>query len=352
MNTPPASVDGDSIPRVQSQSVLKRLLEEINGPESAALSTVATPSGSRRQSTAATASRSRSRSNSVWVAKASIAQGVRDKLRAADEARAGSKSITPSLDDVTPSNDPTPLPPRRHSTQAGFVDVSSQSGVWRPPTSLNESLFEYPTPPDSTVQSPPSDDSTEISPGRNVHTPPQSPDPVSKRPRFNREGSFGFRTVRASHTEMGAGMSPRDLAGSPSPIYFQRTVNTRPSVVSRNSVSSNGKSSGSSNLSLIIPPELNPSTRPVTPQQSTPDRGYFSPVQTPAWLRPLHLVDDEKDRSIYMSRHGDESKDHPLCLYCFRRYGAFHRIVRDGCELCGREDILESHYFENPEREY
>lgn len=75
--------------------------------------------------------------------------------------------------------------------------------------------------------------------------------------------------------------------------------------------------------------------------------GNSPSMLTPSWLMPLQLVDDEK--SIYMNRHGEDWKDHPLCLHCFRQHQNFHRVLRDGCEVCGRDKILKSYYWEVPE---
>lgn len=85
---------------------------------------------------------------------------------------------------------------------------------------------------------------------------------------------------------------------------------------------------------------------PATPMRNytPPDDSVASPAYTPAWMKSFHLVDNEK--SIYMNVHGEDWKDSPLCLYCFRQHGEFHRVLPDGCEVCGREDILERHYWE------
>jgi hypothetical protein len=89
---------------------------------------------------------------------------------------------------------------------------------------------------------------------------------------------------------------------------------------------------------------------PCTPRRSfSPMDGSISPATTPAWMKPFHLVDD--DKSIYMNIHGEDWKYHPLCLDCFRRHGNFHRILVRGCEVCGQDEILKGHYWELPDRE-
>lgn len=86
---------------------------------------------------------------------------------------------------------------------------------------------------------------------------------------------------------------------------------------------------------------------PSTPHRSlSPVDGSASPDCTPAWMRPLHLVDEEK--SIYQNIHGEEWRDHPLCLYCFRQHGNLHRILQFGCEVCGRGEVLRGLYWEFP----
>ena len=67
--------------------------------------------------------------------------------------------------------------------------------------------------------------------------------------------------------------------------------------------------------------------------------------ETPTYARSLHLIDTEI--SIYKKVHGDEWTEYPLCLHCFRQHGAFNRINEHGYELCGRDEALESHYWES-----
>jgi hypothetical protein len=89
---------------------------------------------------------------------------------------------------------------------------------------------------------------------------------------------------------------------------------------------------------------------PCTPRRSVSQMdGSYSPVTTPAWMKPFHLVDEEK--SIYFHVHGEDWRDHALCMQCFRRHGNFHRMLSEGCEVCGQEEVLKSHYWEFPDRE-
>ena len=70
----------------------------------------------------------------------------------------------------------------------------------------------------------------------------------------------------------------------------------------------------------------------------------MTPPDTPIFARVLHLVDT--DISIYKKEHGDDENDHPLCLHCFRLHGSFNRLLEHGYETCGKEDPLESHYWD------
>lgn len=89
---------------------------------------------------------------------------------------------------------------------------------------------------------------------------------------------------------------------------------------------------------------------PATPRRSfSPMDGSASPATTPAWMKPFHLVDE--DKSIYLNVHGEDWKDHALCLHCFRRHGNFHRMLPYGCEVCRQDEILKGHYWELPDRE-
>jgi hypothetical protein len=88
---------------------------------------------------------------------------------------------------------------------------------------------------------------------------------------------------------------------------------------------------------------------PATPCRSPTPSDDGSPGGTPTWARPLHLVED--DISIYKNVHGSKSQEHPLCLYCFRQHGEFHRVVNHRCEVCEQGEVLEGHYWEMPFRD-
>jgi hypothetical protein len=88
--------------------------------------------------------------------------------------------------------------------------------------------------------------------------------------------------------------------------------------------------------------------RPSTSESPKIERDE-SPVSadSPVYARSLHLVD--ADVSIFKKTHGDEWKENPLCLYCFRQHGNFNRFNEHGYEVCGCNEALESHYWESNE---
>ena len=94
-----------------------------------------------------------------------------------------------------------------------------------------------------------------------------------------------------------------------------------------------------------IPRAPNTPTRPATRRSSMAVRDE-SPeaAETPSWDRSFHLVDTEV--TIYKKIHGDQWEDYPLCLHCFRQHGNFNKIEEHGYEVCGREEALESHYWQ------
>jgi hypothetical protein len=68
-------------------------------------------------------------------------------------------------------------------------------------------------------------------------------------------------------------------------------------------------------------------------------------AETPIYARSLHLIDS--DISIYKQDHGERWRENALCLHCFRRHGGFNKLREHGYEVCGREEALESHYWES-----
>ncbi|KAF2259520.1 hypothetical protein CC78DRAFT_571842 [Lojkania enalia] len=62
------------------------------------------------------------------------------------------------------------------------------------------------------------------------------------------------------------------------------------------------------------------SPQPLCPSSASPSAPYsYSP--TPAWMRPFHLVDD--DKTIQKNVHGEDWKTHPLCVIAFVDTGLF-----------------------------
>jgi hypothetical protein len=86
--------------------------------------------------------------------------------------------------------------------------------------------------------------------------------------------------------------------------------------------------------------------RPATRKSSAVERDQTpETAETPIYARSMHLIDT--DISIYKQDHGDDWRDHALCLYCFRRHGGFNKLRQHGYEVCGRNEALESHYWES-----
>ena len=88
---------------------------------------------------------------------------------------------------------------------------------------------------------------------------------------------------------------------------------------------------------------------PATPRRSSMPQGLPSSPpesETPSYARSLHLIDT--DISIYKATHGEAWLENSLCLKCFRRGGAFHRVLSHGYEVCGSEEVLKSHFWEDP----
>jgi hypothetical protein len=86
---------------------------------------------------------------------------------------------------------------------------------------------------------------------------------------------------------------------------------------------------------------IQPSTRRTSAIERDPSPELDD---TPSYARSLHLVDT--DVSIYKKVHGDEWRQNSLCLHCFRRYGGFNKMDQHGYEVCGRNEALDSHYWE------
>ena len=108
-------------------------------------------------------------------------------------------------------------------------------------------------------------------------------------------------------------------------------------------------------LSSFRPTHADPQGQPsILPSSDKAARGFSSPAQlagpaapdTPAWMRPMHLV-DTGGKSIYTNVHDDGPIRHALCLWCFRTQGGFRKVHKYGYESCGRREVLDSHYWED-----
>jgi hypothetical protein len=111
-----------------SRSVLQKLLEEINGAEPTVVTGTKTPPQifpSRRSSVAP-------RSESAWVARSSVAQDARDRLRMLDEARQSRNVSTASTDSMPLPIRSFTLPTRRQSASNGVPRDSFVETEWKP----------------------------------------------------------------------------------------------------------------------------------------------------------------------------------------------------------------------------
>lgn len=104
-------------------------------------------------------------------------------------------------------------------------------------------------------------------------------------------------------------------------------------------------------LSSFRPTAANPQGQPsmaASPNlhASPTESASTAAPDTPAWMRPMHLV-DTGGKSVYKNVHDDGPIRHALCLWCFRTQGSFCKVHKHGYELCGRREVLDSHYWED-----
>lgn len=149
---------------------------------------------------------------------------------------------------------------------------------------------------------------------------------------------------KCSLSEMVLPTSMKDGSSDDNQILLRSaTFTERASAQHRSSIEYSSPGPSSFRPDIATPQGI--PTRPVTPRHGLIT--YVdspSPTPTPIWMKPLHLVDNEK--SIFMNVHGEDDRPRALCLHCFRQHGNFHRIRTDGCEVCGREEFLKDHYWE------
>ncbi|KAF2798780.1 hypothetical protein K505DRAFT_357163 [Melanomma pulvis-pyrius CBS 109.77] len=327
-----------------SRSVLQQLLEEINAPDN--------PTALQHTRDSQGTPKPTSRFTSAWVAGSSIAQDARAKLRAADEARQWKLSMNSTYG--MPA-DQAPLPLRRHSTQSGIQFMAPGTSIWKPPHNLSPTFYGVDFAGRSTstaarTNSPPTGSRGNVSPRKLAHSPPDSPEPLAKRKRQNTTSDYELDGQGSHGSDLGPTMRIRGGGGPGASLELFQT----PTFTERcNFVDSPIRVQSSMRPSLVAVSSFRPiadisqdDPAPATPMRNyaPPNDSTASPAYTPAWMKSFHLVDNEK--SIYMNVHGEDWKVSPLCLYCFRQHGEFHRVLPDGCELCGREDVLERHYWE------
>lgn len=363
MTTPSSRLSGAPFSNAgPNQTMLQKLLEEINGTQPTAVSPItdSTHVAPRSHSDSVT------RPASMWVASSAVAQDARDKLRALDEARQRKRSIN-SSDDAPDNQILVQL--RLSSTETGVQRMATRANVWKAPTS--PSVFagvDFSNPRTSSVSSTPSPGSSEPAnnyrecvsinsksefltnsiAGMVAHTPPVSPALASTKrikvelseTESNRQEQSRSESTFSLTSRDASSMSSRDSA------FIERRPPTIPTSFDLSRLASISSFRQTASMSQG---HLPPSTPTRNDSNSSRNSSAGSPTMpTPTWVKPFHLVDEEK--SIYMKKHGDDWRDNPLCLYCFRQHQSFNRILQYGCEVCGREDALESHYWEVNER--
>ncbi|KAF1850117.1 uncharacterized protein K460DRAFT_411881 [Cucurbitaria berberidis CBS 394.84] len=187
------------------------------------------------------------------------------------------------------------------------------------------------------------------SPRKRVRSRHASPDMMSKKirtmPFHEARGSTTMRSKRSTFSTLGAvGGGDRSLVRSST--FIERTP-TPPETISPI------EEHALPNLASFRPKVASPrySTQPSTPvrvparRATMPEQDGSPPTaETPSFARALHLIDS--DISIYKNDHGEEWRENSLCRHCFRQHGSFNRILTHGYEVCGREEMLNSHYWE------
>ncbi|KAF2679810.1 hypothetical protein K458DRAFT_393651 [Lentithecium fluviatile CBS 122367] len=332
-----------------SRSVLQMLLEEINNNNDNAPGRPRAESLSYSKTRAGPICRPHCcQAPSAWVGGNSAAEDARKKLRALDEARQRKKSSdclrsTPESADgpdeqIFPQRGFKSVPPdltQPKTFQLMFGDVQfGRAATW--------SNTDEPSP---TSECPPNNMQCKR---EREWSYSSSQDVMLKRIRI---GSPDGRLSDRQHSLSDGGDTIMRGGG---PIVISSAHPHQSGPVERNArrSASFAEQSVARHISSLRHLE-EVSQSPGYP--STPCRSYSSidgsasPSTTPAWMKPFHLVDE--DKSIYMNVHGEDWRDHQLCLQCFRRHGNFHRMMPYGCEVCGQDEILKGHYWELPDRE-
>ncbi|KAF1925916.1 uncharacterized protein M421DRAFT_227482 [Didymella exigua CBS 183.55] len=378
-----------------SRTLLEQLLEEVNGVTSSR----AGLTGSSPQSPASTYSRSSSQSYSpsVWVGGSPIAQNARNELRRADEALGRKASVNAidgapdgmrSFSKFQRTPDPVSYP---HEYMQYMLKGSPLSPEIQ---GRNNHSLHLKTPPLGNATPPPLsplifsdvyfDDSSSLSPQTETTVSPtdvptsaataytaeelRTPtgDDALKRshyvddsltdasaqkrrtmtvPEIRSEGYFDI-AVDIPHGFIGVGGDNRCL------LRHETFTERAPTPRMLTEMSMSDVQPG---LSSFRPTAADPQGRPsLGPLSQRVSRAFTSPPEptspalpdTPAWMRPMHLV-DHGGRSVYTNIHDDGPIRHALCLWCFRTHGSFRKVHKYGCETCGRKEVLDSHYWED-----
>ncbi|KAK3214934.1 hypothetical protein GRF29_19g1723877 [Pseudopithomyces chartarum] len=309
-----------------SSSLLERLLQEINNidaPRSDPVVSVthglnsrkySLPSSSRRTSLNSTIPPPSHSSSNVWVKGGTIAEDARQKLRALDEARQRKLSVS----DTSP---PVHSMKIRGPGNIGMPsnDVVPEKTQSSSPSSLLFSDFTFDRTSTFAVvdmPSPTTDLYHDFLSRKRSRSEAQSPDSTMKRLRQNSYADMASRDRKYSIPTT----PRRDSAAMVLTTHVGNATSSDPILEDPILLDSLPEAPNSPPSPLYefrsTPKHAYTPFRPSTPRRSPTPSDAGSPCATPAWARPLHLIDDEV--SIFKNSHGDRAREHPLCLHCFR----------------------------------
>jgi hypothetical protein len=198
--------------------------------------------------------------------------------------------------------------------------------------------------------------------GNLYHTSSGSPDALLKRTRFKEAPDYALNGRSASPPgSVRSGRSCTGLDDLPTMgIYKTASFTERGSFSSSNTSRTSSVAHPLAPISSFRPTEATAQgtvppkkVKLETPLRQIPFDGSNSVVTSPALpdptpIQPFQHLDN--DRLIFINKHREDWEDYALCLDCFQRHQNFHRVLKHGCEVCGKDDILESKYWETPGR--
>ncbi|CAA9966033.1 hypothetical protein PTMSG1_09392 [Pyrenophora teres f. maculata] len=234
-------------------------------------------------------------------------------------------------------------------------DISSSSSPIDQPTSA--------TSTDATTSS--SNRESQINSPRKRECSPSTAESLSPLKKIRSMSLAEIRVVRSHRTRLSPPMG--GFTGDNRQVIREAAfIERTPAGVLPASYNQHIPESSSFRPSIASPEGLEPApaqvSHPKSPVLSSERRSSSEtpePPETPSYARPLHLFDTSvivggnqqgnewlQDISIYKNIHGEEWKRNALCSHCFRSGGTCNRIMTYGYEACGRDDPLDSHYWE------